>query len=252
LEGNILDGALEMDISVKQLFVFWFVWYLFFCTTYGTNIPSGLFSPGIVMGMAIGQIYYQMLTQEDWYGATVDPGLKRKFMSIGPAAIISGYVRMKYCVAIIILEICEDFTLFVPMFIAVLVSNHVGDQFTRGVYHRLVRTKQCPILNNCIPLACQKLKADYIMNPNLKCFHSVEKVSTIAKFLKDTRKQHRAFPIWNEEHHLVGIIPRNFLIVMLRYKNWYYENGSDYKNVLEKSEHDQLTSWRKLNDATLS
>jgi chloride channel 7 len=188
LEGNILDGALEIDITVLQLCVFWAVWYLFFCTTYGTNIPSGLFSPGIVMGMTVGQIYYQILTDKNWYGATVDPALKRKFMSIGPSAIISGYVRMKYCVAIIILEICEDFSLFIPMFIAVIVSNHVGDKFTRGVYHRLVRTKQCPVLTNSIPRSCLKLKADYIMNPNLKCFHSVEKFSVIAKFLKDGHK----------------------------------------------------------------
>jgi len=109
-------------------------------------------------------------------------------MAIGPSAIISGYVRMKYCVAIIILEICEDFTLFIPMFIAVIVSNHVGDQFTRGVYHRLVRTKQCPVLTNSIPLSCQKLKADYIMNPNLKCFHSVEKLETVAKVLTDEHR----------------------------------------------------------------
>lgn len=175
-----------MDIAVIELVAFWAVWYLFFCTTYGTNIPSGLFSPGIVMGMAVGQAYYIILTHPDWYGATgVDPALKRKFMSIGPSAVISGYVRMKYCVAIIILEICEDFSLFIPMMIAVLTANHVGDQFTRGVYHRLTRTKQCPILTNSIPLACQKLKADYIMNPNLKCFHTIESVETVGKFLKD-------------------------------------------------------------------
>ena len=57
----------------------------------------------------------------------VDPILKRKFMSIGPAAVISGYVRMKYCVAIIILEICEDFSLFIPMMISVITANYVGD-----------------------------------------------------------------------------------------------------------------------------
>ena len=54
LENNILDGKFEMDIEIIELVAFWAVWYLFFCTTYGTNIPSGLFSPGIVMGMAVG------------------------------------------------------------------------------------------------------------------------------------------------------------------------------------------------------
>jgi CBS-domain-containing membrane protein len=89
-------------------------------------------------------------------------------------------------------------------------------------------------LNDNIPLACQKLKADYIMNPNLICFHTVEKVEKIAEFLMDGHHQHRGFPIWNDEHHLVGMMPRNFLVVMIKYQNWYYRNHQDYKDVLSK------------------
>ena len=144
-------------------------------------------------------------------------------MAIGCVAVISGYVRLKYSVVIIMLEICQDMGLFLPMMVAVITSNHVGLQFTRGVYHRLVRTKQCPVLTDSIPHANLRLKADYIMNPNLVTFHAVESVENIQKHLVDSFRQHRAFPIQNEQHHLVGMIPRNFLIVLLRQKNFYYK-----------------------------
>lgn len=78
------------------------------------------------------------------------------------------------------------------------------------------------------------------MNPNLKCFHSVEKFSTIAKFLKDGHKQHRAFPIWNDSHHLIGMIPRNFMIQMIRYKNWYNKDVKAYTDQLDAETNRQL------------
>jgi H+/Cl- antiporter ClcA len=37
--------------------VFAFVWYFFTCITYGTNVPAGLFLPGMIIGCALGEIY---------------------------------------------------------------------------------------------------------------------------------------------------------------------------------------------------
>lgn len=56
----------------------------------------------------------------------IDPCMKRKYMAIGCVAVISGYVRLKYSVVIIMLEICQDMGLFLPMMVAVITSNHVG------------------------------------------------------------------------------------------------------------------------------
>ena len=105
-EANVMDGALRIDLKLKELVAFWFVWYFFFCCTYGTNLPAGLFSPGIVMGFAIGQMYYLIQTSPDYMNMeNIDPCMERKYMVIGCAAIISGYVRLRYSVVIIMLEI---------------------------------------------------------------------------------------------------------------------------------------------------
>ena len=42
------------------MFVFFCGWYFFTIITYGTNVPSGLFLPGMIIGCAIGDIYFDI------------------------------------------------------------------------------------------------------------------------------------------------------------------------------------------------
>ena len=35
------------------------VWYLFTITTYGTNVPAGLFLPGMIIGCCMGDLYFR-------------------------------------------------------------------------------------------------------------------------------------------------------------------------------------------------
>jgi|TARA_B110000305_G_C19171016_1_gene507265 H+/Cl- antiporter ClcA len=39
------------------MIVFAAVWYFWTIVTYGTNVPSGLFLPGMIIGCALGEIY---------------------------------------------------------------------------------------------------------------------------------------------------------------------------------------------------
>lgn len=43
--------------SITQMFVFGAVWYFFTITTYGTNVPAGLFLPGMIIGCTVGELY---------------------------------------------------------------------------------------------------------------------------------------------------------------------------------------------------
>ena len=45
---------------MKNMIVFLAGWYLFTIITYGTNVPSGLFLPGMIIGCALGDIYYDI------------------------------------------------------------------------------------------------------------------------------------------------------------------------------------------------
>jgi len=37
--------------------VFFCCWYFFTIITYGTNVPAGLFLPGMILGCCLGQMY---------------------------------------------------------------------------------------------------------------------------------------------------------------------------------------------------
>ena len=56
---NIMDNRIQTDYL--DMFMFFSVWYLFTITTYGTNVPAGLFLPGMIIGCALGNLYGKTL-----------------------------------------------------------------------------------------------------------------------------------------------------------------------------------------------
>lgn len=79
------------------------------------------------MGICYGNIAFTLLTHKDYIGMEVDNVLKRKLMCLGCCSIISAYVRLKYSVCVILLEIFQDWELILPMFWCAVVANKVAD-----------------------------------------------------------------------------------------------------------------------------
>ena len=50
---------LDMHMTLRDLFFYVVVWYTLTCLTYGTNVPAGLFLPGMIIGSAIGSIFFE-------------------------------------------------------------------------------------------------------------------------------------------------------------------------------------------------
>jgi len=88
------------------MFVFASAWYFFTITTYGVNVPAGLFLPGMIIGCAIGEIYAHSV----WYMNIIDDEHYTKYripyIIIGMAAMLAGYTRMTYSLAVIVMETC--------------------------------------------------------------------------------------------------------------------------------------------------
>ena len=234
LENHAVHGHLHFDdIPLRELLVFMLFYYTFFLPSYGTNLPAGLFSPGIIMGICYGNIAFTLLTHKDYIGMEVDNVLKRKLMCLGCCGIISAYVRLKYSVCVILLEIFQDWEMILPMFWCATIANKVADQFTRGAYQRLVRTKQMPILSNHgVRECCRNLKADYMMERKVDVVRAVETVQNLKKLFEDEDVNHHAFPIVNQKGVLIGIIPRNHIINILKQKNFYHPHEEEYKSHL--------------------
>ena len=92
-----------------------------------------------------------------------------------------------------------------------------------------------PIISDKIPGPCRLLRAGDIMAIKPKCLFSVDTLENIGKFLTTT--DHHAFPITNKNGKLIGIVPRNFIIVLLRNHAWYgiTENEDQYEGKINGS-----------------
>jgi CBS domain-containing protein len=184
------------------------------CIAYGTNVPSGLFLPGMIIGCSTGQLYgrllgkYDLVTQDESYQNAM-----KSLVVIGCGALLSGYTRMTYSVAVILLETSNSLNLFVPLTLTILIANQTGSLFTRGLYERACRAKQLPIIIESVPFACKHIVAENIMTKDVVTLSPVEDMSTIRKVLTQTK--HHMFPIVNKAGHIIGSIPRNYIITLI-------------------------------------
>lgn len=58
-EGEIIQNVMnhEIYIASTSILIFLAFWVVFTFITYGTNVPAGLFLPGMIIGCGIGHLY---------------------------------------------------------------------------------------------------------------------------------------------------------------------------------------------------
>jgi H+/Cl- antiporter ClcA len=128
-------------------------------TTYGVQVPSGFFLPGMIVGCAIGQFY------GDVVGAFfTDLDLQQSYTLVGAGAMLAGYSRLTYSLAVVMLETTQSINLFIPMIFAILVSHSVGGLFTDSLYKRAIKSKDIPLLDDKASHAHQFVRAEEIMS----------------------------------------------------------------------------------------
>ena len=153
--------------SLTQMIVFCCVWYFFTIVTYGTNVPSGLFLPGMIIGCALGEIYAHTCLNWGIYDQDHYNNYRVIYIVIGMGAMLAGYTRMTYSLAVIVMETSQAINIFFPIIITIGIANFVGSMFTRGLYDRAVRAKQMPILRKEVPECNRLFRAENIMSKKI-------------------------------------------------------------------------------------
>ena len=136
-----------VDFSIPSLLIFMALWYPLTITSYGTNIPAGLFVSGILIGCSMGRLMVAIMK------SFVPEVASRAstYAVVGAASILSGYARHTISLAIIMMESTNSVNLFVPITFALLVASGVGGLFTRSIYVNSVRFKNVPFMLEEIP-----------------------------------------------------------------------------------------------------
>lgn len=57
-EGTVIKNFLSKKavFNYETLLLFFLLWFIFTCITYGTAVPAGLFLPGILIGCSLGRV----------------------------------------------------------------------------------------------------------------------------------------------------------------------------------------------------
>ena len=131
----------HVTIDFVQITAFLAIWYFFTCITYGTNVPAGLFLPGMIIGCAIGQIYTMILLEWNIIDQNEFDNSRSNYIIMSCGAVMAGYTRMTYSLAVILMETGQVLNLFVPIVFSIMISNQVGYIFTRSLYERAIRGK---------------------------------------------------------------------------------------------------------------
>ena len=81
-------------------------------------------------------------------------------------AMLSAYCRMTYSLAVIMMETTASINIFMPMFIAIMVSRKVAGFFTPSLYEVSIANKGIPILPKNAPIEARDIILNEVMRVN--------------------------------------------------------------------------------------
>uniref|UniRef100_A0A8C5SCV3 Chloride channel protein n=1 Tax=Laticauda laticaudata TaxID=8630 RepID=A0A8C5SCV3_LATLA len=182
----------EGPFSPVTLSLFFFLYFLLSCWTYGISVPSGLFVPSLLCGASYGRLVANLL--ESYIG--LDHVYSGTFALIGAAAFLGGVVRMTISLTVILIESTNEITYGLPIMITLMVAKWTGDLFNKGIYDIYVSLRGVPLLEWEVRAELDKLRASDIMEPNLMYVYPHTRIQSLVSILRTT--VHHAFPVVTE------------------------------------------------------
>ncbi|XP_047223497.1 H(+)/Cl(-) exchange transporter 6 [Girardinichthys multiradiatus] len=177
--------------SPVTLSIFFLLYFLLACWTYGVSVPSGLFVPSLLCGAAFGRLVANILKVK--LGLAIYSGT---FALIGAAAFLGGVVRMTISLTVILIESTNEITYGLPIMITLMVAKWTGDLFNKGIYDIHIQLKGVPLLEWETEVEMDKLTASDIMEPNLTYVYPHTRVQSLVSILRTT--VYHAFPVVTE------------------------------------------------------
>jgi len=102
-------------------------------------VPAGLFLPGILVGCSVGLIYIEILI--DWFHMDIRGIGGQSYIICGASAMLAGYTRMTYSIAVIMLETTQSINNFLPIMFTIMTSVSTARLFNRSLYDYAIRGK---------------------------------------------------------------------------------------------------------------
>ncbi|GLE00184.1 hypothetical protein PINS_up008911 [Pythium insidiosum] len=186
---QLLHFTGDGSFSPKSLGIFFSVFYVFACWTYGISVPSGLFVPSLLAGAAYGRICVMVV---HWFGLPVG-AQDGMFALIGAASMLGGMARMTISLTVIILECTGVIEWGLPIMLALMAARWIGNSFNEGLYDIHIHLKHLPFLEFDPPYYARYLRVENIMSKPPVTVPYIARVGEIYDILKTYN--HGGFPV---------------------------------------------------------
>jgi len=222
-EGGTIRSLLSKAVTLNlfETSAFLLAWTLLFFTTFGVQVPSGVFVPGIIIGLAVGQLYGNI-----WVTLFPSQSESQSYLLVGAAAMLTSYTRMTYSLAVIMLETTQSINLFIPMIFSMVVARSVSKLLSRrSLYEVALVSKSIPFLGDRYPSAFSFVRAEEIMSRQV---HTLRIVSSMEELNRAYKSDFSGFPVLNESGNLVGIVPRRFIGILIEKREFISMSAQNY------------------------
>ncbi|KUF99602.1 hypothetical protein AM588_10009871 [Phytophthora nicotianae] len=232
---QLLHFTGDASFTPFSLCMFFVVFYIFACWTYGIAVPSGLFVPSLLAGAAYGRICV-MIVHYLGFPVGAQDGM---FALIGSACMLGGMARMTISLTVIILECTGVIEWGLPIMVSLMAARWVGNSFNEGLYDIHIHLNHLPFLEFDPPYYARFLRAINIMSSPPKCVPHIAKVGEIYDVLKNCN--HGGFPVIiprnqdgpisggkRKSPRFSGIIYRHHLAVLLQRKDFFIEKPEPF------------------------
>ena len=135
--------------------------------------------------------------------------------------MLSAYCRMTYSLAVIMMETTASINIFMPMFLAIMVSRQVADFFTPSLYQVTIKNKGIPILPKNAPEEARDIVIGDVMRVDVVFLTTICSVKEVKFALAQGRS---SYPVKNTAGRLVGLIPTHMLAI-LAHKRFFYDKS---------------------------
>jgi predicted transcriptional regulator len=119
------------------------------------------------------------------------------------------------------LETTQTINFFIPVMLTVFVAVGFASIFNRSIYERALRSKQIPMLRNHCPKSQKHVTAFTVMSSPVVTVEGLVSVEYLQEILKH---QYSTFPVLNSAGNMVGLIPKNFIITLIKNHAFYDES----------------------------
>ncbi len=201
VEYAFVDAALVGHVAIGALFLFSLLKIFATSFTLGSGGSGGVFAPTLFMGAGFGGAF-GLMCSEILPGSVSQP---TAFALVGMAALFAGTGRAPITCIVMIMEMTADYSLILPLMIAVptsfLVSSLIESEsiYTMKLVRKGVRLRSEPHIE-----VLRTIKVNEIMTTKPTTLTREMTLSDVFDVID--RTHHTKFPVTDSENNVLGIL----------------------------------------------